>query len=765
MLPTYPGRVVLVPARRALALLGALLVAALTVALTFVGTATAGAQTHTSSAVSSLEPGLSTAEPRGSTILIGTGGLIWSDVTETATPNLWGMLRDGSTAALMVRSVNTSTCVVDAWLGLSAGERAAAPTPEGNPRRASWMPCPNPSPVVDGRVARWDRYVEAADQLLFNAQPGTFGDAAAEQGVCISAVGEGAAIGAARSDGSIDNHTAFDPATLPAALTACPIGLVDVGSLSQNLVDADRAHRLQEIDERIGIALRAAPAGANVIVASMADDGRQSRLRIALAKGPDFAAGTLHSPSTRQPGLIVNNDLPTTVLALTGLEIPRGLNGGVITSEPDPVNSEEYAQERWQDLVDYDQASFKIRSLVPTFFQVFVYGQLVIYLLVLLVWKGKLGRPETRDRWLGLARVVAICAAAVPAATFLANVIPWWRTSWPMLAIVGAVAMWTTIIALLALAGPWGTTALGPVAVVSLVTVLVIGIDVMVGSRLQLSSLMGLQPAIGGRYFGMGNVPFALFVTSAIFFATVVANHFLVTGRRRMAAASVGVILTTALVVNGAPMWGADAGGPLSLPIAIAFFVLTLLGVTLTWKKWLGLAIGTAVLFLSVAFLDSLRPIEQQSHLGRFFETLLDGNAWDIVFRKAQQNWNVLTGNYTLTMLVPFALAFVIYVLARETSWGSRALQGAFDRFPALRPGLLTTLVALTIGFFVNDSGVAIPAVGATIAVPLLIAVNVWVLRNEPERQVGAAAAGDPDPLPESDGVPGAGYEARTAHP
>ncbi len=110
MLPTYPGRVVLVPARRALALLGALLVAALTVALTFVGTATAGAQTHTSSAVSSLEPALSTAEPRGSTILIGTGGLIWSDVTETATPNLWGMLRDGSTAALMVRSVNTSTC-------------------------------------------------------------------------------------------------------------------------------------------------------------------------------------------------------------------------------------------------------------------------------------------------------------------------------------------------------------------------------------------------------------------------------------------------------------------------------------------------------------------------------------------------------------------------------------------------------------------------------------------------------------------------------
>jgi len=467
----------------------------------------------------------------------------------------------------------------------------------------------------------------------------------------------------------------------------------------------------------------------------MADDGRQSRLRIALAKGPDFGAGILLSPSTRQPALIINNDLPTSLLGLTGLTVPRALNGGVISSDPAPINSEELAQERFQDLIDYDLASFKIRSLVPTFFQTFIWGQLVIYLLVLLVWKGKLGSEHTRGRWLDLARVVAVTAASVPAATFLANILPWWRSSQPMIAIVAAVALWTAIIAVLALAGPWGRSALGPVMVVSTVTVLVIGLDVMTGSRLQLSSLMGLQPAIGGRYFGMGNVPFALFATSAVLIATVVANAFLTAGRRRAAAWSVALILGAALVVNGAPMWGADAGGPLALPVAIAFFVLTLLGIKVTLRRWLLLLLGTGVVFLAVAFLDSLRPPDQQSHLGMFAESILDGTALDIVIRKAEQNWGVLTTNYSMTFLVPFALAFVIYVLARETSGGSRALQRSlqrsFDRFPALRPGLLTLLVALTLGFFVNDSGVAIPAVGATIAVPLLIAINVWVLRHE----------------------------------
>jgi hypothetical protein len=716
------------PLRRTLALLGAV-VAALVV---WAGMASPSAGAHPAEPQHQAQPqGLPQSQPTGATVLIGTGGIIWSDVSREATPRLWELLRDGSGAALTVRSVNTSTCPVDAWLGLSAGERAAAPALDGNPRRASWEPCPPPAPVVDGQVSRWDEYEAAAAQLRFNSVLGTLGDAAADQGACVSAVGPGAAIGAAHGDGTVDRLVGFDPAALPEALTSCPITLADVGSLPQSLDGPSRAAALTELDSRIGAVLDAAPAGANVLVASMADDGPESRLRMVVARGPDYGAGLLTSPSTRQAGLVVNNDLTATVLARTGLAVPSTINGGVLTSEAAPVNSEELAEERWQDLVDYDLASHKIRSVVPTFFQIFVYGQLVIYLLVLLVWKGKLGGDETRGRWLDLARVVAISAAAVPAATFLANLIPWWRTSWPMIAIVAAVGIWTAIIAVLALCGPWGSTGLGPVAVVSAVTVLVLGLDIMTGARLQLSSLMGLQPAIGGRYFGMGNVPFALFITSAIFLATVVADYYLVRGRRRSAAWAVGLILTGALVINGAPMWGADAGGPLSLPPAIAFFVLTILGVKLTWQRWVMLFAATGTIFLTIAFLDSLRPIESQSHLGRFIESISDGSAIDIILRKAEQNWNVLTGNYTLTLLVPFALAFVIYVLARETSWGSRALQRSFDRYPALRPGLLTILLALTIGFFVNDSGVAIPAVGATIAVPLLIAINVWVLRQE----------------------------------
>ena len=82
-------------------------------------------------------------------------------------------------------------------------------------------------------------------------------------------------------------------------------------------------------------------------------------------------------------------------------------------------------------------------------------------------------------------------------------------------------------------------------------------------------------------------------------------------------------------------------------------------------------------------------------------------------------------------MLVPIALVFVIYILARPTSWGSRSLQRSYEACPTLRPGLIALLITLTIGFAINDSGVAIPANGAIIAVPLIIAVSVRVLEDE----------------------------------
>jgi len=677
--------------------------------------------------------------PHGSVIVIGTGGLTWSDVSQTRTPALWSFLRDGSSAAMTIRSVFTNTCPIDGWLGLGSGARAAGPGPGGAADRAQNQPCAPIAKTVDGEVQGWSTYLTTNAGNHFDSRLGLLGDEAATAGTCVQAIGPGAGVAAATGKGAVAHYTEFAEDSLTADLATCPITLVDVGEVrdptdvatGETAPTATKADQVAAIDEKIAAVAAAAPNGANVLVASLSDAGQSERLRLAVAKGPAYGPGTLSSPSTRQPGLIQLQDVTTTVLSLTGLPVPDSLGGATLGRNPAANNSVDLAMDRLRDLVDYDQASHEVHSLVPPFFNGVVYSQLIIYALVALFWRGKIGSPRTRLRSLRLTRIVAVVAASIPAATFLANLLPWWRFASPMLAIVASVALFVALISAVALLGPWRRRLFGPMVVVTTTTMLVLGIDVMTGSRLQLSSLMGLQPVIGGRYYGLGNVEFSLFATSALLLATVAANRFVLARRPRMAAVAAAVIGGVAILVDGAPMWGADGGGPPALGPATVYLVLSLLGIAITWRRAAVLAAATVGAFLLVSFLDWLRPEASRSHLGRFFQSIIDGGAMDIIIRKLQQNLGLLFGNYRLTLLVPVALVFVIYVMARPTSWGSRALQRSFDRAPVLRAGLIAVLVMLTIGFLVNDSGVAIPAVGATIAVPFIIATSVRTLEDE----------------------------------
>jgi hypothetical protein len=697
----------------------------------------------------SATPRPSAASEGSPVIFIGTGGITWTDVSATNTPALWSFLRDGSSAALSVRSVNTNTCPIDGWLSLSAGQRAAAPGADGSPERSKADPCPPVPEVESGVVPGWNAYVRAASAKKFGSRLGLLGEHLATEGTCVQAVGPGGGVGAALTSGAVPRYAALSPEGLTPALSSCPVTLVDVGSVrdpeevaeGEKAPAGSRAEQVRAIDARIQQVVEAAPDGADLVVASLSDAGAQERLRLVAAKGPRYGSGTLVSPSTRQPGLVQASDLTVTLMAAAGAEVPGELGGAALRRVPADSNSEDAARDRLRDLVDYDQASHEVHSLVPPFFNAVVYTQLAIYALVLLVWKRDFGSPETRTRLLRLVRQVGVVAAAVPAATFLANLVPWWRFPLPMVAVVASVALFVAAISAVAMLGPWGRTLLGPMAVVSAATMAVLALDVMTGSRLQLSSLMGLQPVVGGRYYGMGNTTFALFATATILLCIAVSDRFVRDGQNVRAAVAVAAIGLGAVVVDGAPFWGADGGGPPAMLPGLAFLVLSILGVQMTWKRGALIAAITAGLFLLVGFLDWLRPTEDRSHLGRFFQTMIQGDALDIIVRKGQQNLSILFGNYRLALLVPIALVFVIYVLARPTSWGSRALQRSFDRAPTLRPGLIALLITLTIGFAINDSGVAVPANGALIAVPLIITVSVGTLLDEARANGGSRAA------------------------
>ncbi len=690
----------------------------------------------------------------GSVVVIGTGGLSWSDVSAKATPALWSLLREGATADLTVHSVHANTCPVDGWLSLSAGERAAdvdangsSSGDSGGPDGAK-PPCQAlPDAMTAGKVPHWDDYLKAAADTRFNASLGLLGDQVASHGGCIQAVGPGAALGAARSDGIVDRYRPYDESTLTAALASCPATLIDVGPIRDpadvdpqdaSLPTTTRVQQIAAVDARVAAVLKAAPSGTDVVLASLADAGVTERLRLVAATGPYFGTGTLQSTSTRQEGLVQLADLTPTVLDHLSIPRPQSLGGTPLQFAPSGDNSVQSAEQRLNALLDLEQSSHEVHGLVKPFFYGMALLQLTLYLIAAVLWRrgwgtgSAPGPGRTRQRMqLSVAtRIVATVAATIPVSTFLANLLPWWRFPVPLLSVVASVAVFTAAISLLALMGPWRRRLFGPLMVVCGSTVLVLAADVMTGSRLQLSSLMGLQPVVGGRFFGMGNVTFALFATATLMLCIAVGNHLVTVRQPRMAAAAVAALGSFAVVVDASPSWGSDFGGPPALLPGVALLVLAILQIRLTWRRVLAIGGGTGLFILIIGWLDWLRPPEQRSHLGRFVQTALDGGAWDVVARKLDQNMTLLFGNL-VSLLIPVGLVALAYILAWPGSRAASPLRRSFARVQLLRPGLVAVLVMWVIGFALNDSGTAIPAVGAALAIPLVIAVALKALEDE----------------------------------
>jgi hypothetical protein len=585
------------------------------------------------------------ADTAGPVIVIGAPGLTAADLSPTATPALWRLLDTGASAALSVRTGPTVTCPAAGWLTLGAGARSAAdcfpdlvPDEHGHLHVAGFA-----------AIAKANRHSGGSFGVLATS--------AARAG-CATAIGPGAALALIDADGRVAADVR-DTVTAD-SLGQCPLTIVDAGSDRPSTVDAT-----------VAAVVAAAPAGATVIVAGLADRGTTAELHVVLAAGPHLAAGRLDTPSTRQPGLVQLTDLTPTIVDALGVAPSGPMVGSAVHSSPTPM--------KVADLRGRSVAADVQRDLLVPFFATYAVA------LLALVGLALLGRPVRR---------LASGLAAVPVATYLVNVVPWWDASHPRLVLLGLLA--GTAAAL---------TPLGP-RVLAPLTALVLVADAATGSRLQMCSLYGQSPLIAGRFYGFGNSTFAVFAVASLVSAFLVTQHL----QRRQGAVAVALIGAAAVGVEGWPELGADVGGVLALAPAFALLALWTAGVRVTAGRLALVGGGALAVLAAIATLDWRRPPEARSHLGAFVQQIVDGRATDVLWRKASTNLHSFTDN-PLALLVPVALV-VILVLVRRGTFGERW------------PMVAATLVAATIGLLVNDSGATVPAMAMTLAVPLTIALR-----------------------------------------
>ncbi|MET8984715.1 hypothetical protein ABZW49_04645 [Nonomuraea wenchangensis] len=340
------------------------------------------------------------------------------------------------------------------------------------------------------------------------------------------------------------------------------------------------------------------------------------------------------------------------------------------------------------------------------------------------------GGDASASKLLRAVQIVAVLSGAIAVSTFLAQLVPWWTLPVPMVSVVVTILGIAALITAAAFAGPWRAHVLGPLTVVAALTSLALIIDVMTGSKLQVNAVTGYEPVTGGRFYGFSNIAFAVYATGTILGLAGIAQWLLGRGVSRLvvvgACALYGMF---AVFADGWPSWGADFGGVPAFVIGLAVFLILLSGRRVSLLRLLLVAVAGVAIVGVLSVVDWLRPEAQRTHLGTFVQQVIDGQAWTVVGRKFSAMIGVTVGNWSLTLLTLVALAFLFLVLARPSRYGAAALGQVYALAPTLRAGLFGALTCAFVGFLMNDSGIAIPAMALTVAVPLTLAACVRALQ------------------------------------
>jgi hypothetical protein len=662
--------------------------------------------------------------PAGHVVIVGISGLRWSFVSAASTPVLWRLAGEGSVGSLVDYAQQPLTCPDDGWLTLNGGARALGP-----------RPCAALPQVVPGgggaTIPAWAGIIAYNEQFHENPDWGLLRGLAG----CATAVGPGAALALAAPSGAVSSYLPSPSDITAGVLARCPLTVVDLGALSYPERSSASA-----ADRQLARIVADLPPGSLLLVtAPGAALGGRPHLRTVVISGPGYTGGLLHATSTRQPGIVTLTDLVPTLAGWLGRGVPGTITGARITrgdrgslaSAVRALNGRDTAEQVWMTTHGWFFAGYAIADAV------------LLGVPALAFWGGD---AERRRRRAASWRAATAFAVAVPAGTFLANLVPWWLWEHPAAWLYGLAVAWALVIGAVGLAGPWRRQPMGPAGAICLGTLLVLGIDVMTGSRLQLDVPFGLSLLEAGRFYGIGNEALGVYCVCALVAAGWLAllpyGRLRRTGSGRPAVLAAGAVGLFAVVASGWPGFGAKVGGTIALVPCLALLIMALAGMRVNWRRATLVAVSGLALFVVFAVVSYFIPAAGVSDMGTFAGNLLHGQGGALLERKASSNIGTLTVS-PFSPLIPVAAVLTGFALWRPSALRLLTLDRALVADPLLRVTAWLIWLVLVIGWLADDSGVIVPAAALPFAVPLLVALAASVsCTDHGERYRSTAFAG-----------------------
>jgi hypothetical protein len=445
------------------------------------------------------------------------------------------------------------------------------------------------------------------------------------------------------------------------------------------------------------------PGGDLLIAIERPPPAKDSALAIGIA-GRGFG-GDLTSDSTRLDGYVLSTDIAPTVLRRLGLGVPSEMSG-------QPIRSVGHVDAAAVESLGNRLAVIAQRRGPVIGLGLFVW--LAILGVLILIAKGRGAR-------LGL-RFLALTLVYLPLLLLVAAALEPSQGAEQLLAIAGPALLGVATLALLS-----GYRAL---AVASGLTVLAYAVDVIAGSPLTSLSLLGPNPGLGVRFYGIGNELEALLGVLVVGGTGAALSGFaprLPVRRAAYVFLAIGLPLT---FVFAAGWFGADVGAAIVLPLGSA---VAAAGIA-AWRRR-ALLLAIAAPFAAVALLALIDLLSgANAHLTR---TVLNAGGLNDLADVAQRRLQLSAHSFSrpiVLVFMPLLIAAAVLAVARRqrlSAW----LRGS----PAMRAGLLGALAATLVGTLANDSGALVLEIGG--AYLLAFIGFAWAEGREQREKLAGAAA------------------------
>lgn len=425
-----------------------------------------------------------------------------------------------------------------------------------------------------------------------------------------------------------------------------------------------------------------------------------SKLSPVIIWGSGINKGVVTSGTTRREGLISNIDIAPTITTY--------FNGSNINFIGQPImsNNKEMAFDFLKELSEDINSTSLTRNKILNIYNVIVIIAPLITLVFLFF------RKQFKSSYYKIFKGLLLSIIAIPLGFLLISIFD----------IKGYFSYYLIIllfVLILSIIMIRINGLLGLLVIASIITI-TITLDLLTGANLIKSSVLGYDPIIGARYFGIGNEVLGVLLGTI----TILCGIYLDLFKKHY---YILVFLVIIFLVVLHPDFGANFGGSIAIIFTILMFLIRVFNIRITFRTIFSMMGLISLVLILVVVLDAFISINP-SHLGKTLIIIIRDNPlyiFEVISRKLSMNIRLISITiWSKTLYLSLIYILLNLLIFRDT------VREFFNKNKCLTAGFISTMGGSLIGFLVNDSGIIM----ASLSIIYVTMYLLYVTINEVEK-------------------------------